>query len=830
MPTTETPKLLVLETNPEVSGAADRILSRDGWQVVIVGSTEDAAEQLRTAGSVPFALVISGSCEDASPCIDFLASVSSLSPLTQRMLWLPLDQPELLIDAVNTASIHACVTYPLEEEDLKIQAKECLERFNQNLEQDRFRKMIGRHNKKMFLLAKNLKKKRHSDRLLLDEKKVKRFRLEYELRKREREVEDQSGMSLGQLLRSLSIDNEPELLFALFVEVTEHLRGTIRDISQSRRLDWEPEGLGEILHREDHGDNTPPQLCDELITYAYRLVLDASRDSVSDTLVDMKLDHLNLDGQEDTDPEDKVARYYELNIEDNGLRAWLHRKQPIAGAGIEVTDILDYMTDHEINYGRVPSEQIIHWLEKGDEGAPKFLVAEARMPVEGKDGCVTYHFPTHYVNPGAMREDGSIDFRERGEVPHVEAGNLLAVKQAPKPGEMGVSVFGEEIFTPEPLDPAFVSGHGTTLSEDGLSMHAVEAGQPHVDPLGTISVNPEYVIQGDVDFNTGNIDFKGNVVVRGTIKQGFNVSAVNLTANEVEGATLSLSGDLNVSTGITDANIKTVGNIQAKFIHNSTVLGFGDFHVLKEIIDSEVTLSGCCDVRTGHVIASSISARQGIHAGKVGTPASAPPLLRVGTEKHIVAMLRNNKNQLSFSLDMISGLKEEIDELNAEDRRLESRAAEKTQIQKGLQEKIEMLKLRYVEAKEKGATVALSVLTRELKKILGQTKKAAEELQSVFAAQDRCRRDIERRTHEINRCEEENIRLMDEKRHIKEYAAKGEPDPTVTIHRNIIQKTRIQAVHSNFEVDDDIGPVKIKEVCFERNGRKYYQMEMESLK
>ena len=150
-------------------------------------------------------------------------------------------------------------------------------------------------------------------------------------------------------------------------------------------------------------------------------------------------------------------------------------------------------------------------------------------------------------------EDGRIDFRDRGSIPFVSKGDVLGTKRVPKQGKNGVNVSGEAILVDAPFDPVFGSGSGTSLSEDGTIITAALDGQPHLDYLGEISVNPELPIKGDVDFTTGNIDFKGHILVSGTVKEGFTVKGFSLTAKEVEGATLDLTGDLQVSNGITDA-------------------------------------------------------------------------------------------------------------------------------------------------------------------------------------------------------------------------------------------------------------------------------------
>ena len=48
-----------------------------------------------------------------------------------------------------------------------------------------------------------------------------------------------------------------------------------------------------------------------------------------------------------------------------------------------------------------------------DAGEEVLVVAKAKLPVHSRDGVVTYHFKSEYTNPGRVREDGSIDFRER---------------------------------------------------------------------------------------------------------------------------------------------------------------------------------------------------------------------------------------------------------------------------------------------------------------------------------------------------------------------------------------------------------------------------------
>lgn len=813
-------KVLILEDDRGIAEAAANVLSNAGWTVAFESESGPALARLESPGKLPFALVISGYRIGNLDGISLLTSVSSVSPMTQRMLWIPHDEPDALIEAVNKAGIHACMTYPVDSKNLVAQAEDCLERFRQDIRQSKFKQMIARHNKTIFQRAKNLKKKDQTDRLLLDEKRSKRSRLEFQLRKMTRETDTEHGVSLAALVAEKKIAKDPDSFLALFTAVAGQIKKLMVLLTDSQGGNgWAPRSVGDIIQNDATGF-VHPELLDSLIKTAYIAASETPIEKsdtghtppASDTVAD------------ETDPEtETIETYLNLIVDDNGVRAWIKKKKSLSAASfITAQAVSDFLTDQGICYGKVENKVIETWIKSGSDDA--LAVAKAKLPVPSKDGVITYQFKTEYTNPGEVRDDGSIDFRERGDVPYVESGDLLAEKKPPITGTKGINILGEEIFGREPLDPAFVQGHGTKMSEDGLIMFAETDGQPHLDPLGKITVNPEFVVSGDVDFETGNIDFEGNIVVRGIVKPGFTVSGVNLTADEVEGATISLSGDLNVSSGIRDANIKTVGNIRAKFVHNSTILGFGDFYILKEIIDSDILLSGCCNLEGGHVLGSKITAKRGVLAGKIGTPASSPVELKVGTEKHIVAMLRKNKDRLTDSLEAIEMLREEIRDLQGKDMALENVAAEKAGTQEAYQVRIELLKQKYLEIKDDGDTDAIGRLTRDLKKCFGITKGAARELQEVFERQDRLKCKIRDFEKQINQCEENNMKWVDERRYLKEYAGKGEPDPSVTVFRSIIQRTRIQGRYSRIVIDEDKGPIKIEEIAFEKGNHSYYEM------
>ena len=71
-----------------------------------------------------------------------------------------------------------------------------------------------------------------------------------------------------------------------------------------------------------------------------------------------------------------------------------------------------------------------------------------------------------------------------------------------------------------------------------------------------INVFPVYEVNGDVDYNTGNIDFVGTIVIRGNVRSGFKVKADGdiRIIGSVEGAELEAAGSIEISAGIIGQN------------------------------------------------------------------------------------------------------------------------------------------------------------------------------------------------------------------------------------------------------------------------------------
>ena len=195
----------------------------------------------------------------------------------------------------------------------------------------------------------------------------------------------------------------------------------------------------------------------------------------------------------------------------------------------------------------------------------ELVIARGVPPEPGKDGRVELLFPPDSKVPVVSGEDDErVDFRQRYVFVSVEPGQVLAVKHPPEPGRPGTGVKGEAIPPPSPREFTLCVGEGAVLTEDGARAVAARAGRPVAAHLGDsvkVSVLAELVHDGDVDLATGNIVFRGDVVITGNVGEGMAVEAGGnvRVAGLVSGARVLATGSVVVHGNILSSVIVAGG-------------------------------------------------------------------------------------------------------------------------------------------------------------------------------------------------------------------------------------------------------------------------------
>ncbi|MFH2092717.1 MAG: flagellar assembly protein A [Pseudomonadota bacterium] len=504
----------------------------------------------------------------------------------------------------------------------------------------------------------------------------------------------------------------------------------------------------------------------------------------------------------------EFGAFVDLQISEDRVQAWIRIPKTAQGTS-DIKPIKDLIKKRGIKHGVVSDLEILKFLKECTDPHEKFVVAQGIAPSVGTPARIEYHFNTESDTAGVINEDGSIDFTARGDSPFVKRGQLLAEKHPMQQPKSGVDVFGETLLVGDVDDVPLEAGDGTQLSEDGLKLTATITGQPSIDLKGVISVLESFTVNGDVDFKTGNINFNGNVIVKGTVKEGFTIECEELTANEINGGIIRIRGDLKVSNGIVNSNIQTEGSVQAKFLNKVRLYGYGDMMITREIMESHIAISGRLNNEAGRITASTISARKGMSLKQVGTDKAEYSTIKAGADDHIRWIAEKYESRIETKqkeLDLVVAQKIELDDAyNA----FHVDIANQTFAQEKIAKKIDFLENRIGEVTEKEEK---EKITKELKELEITVQKADERIRAIFEEQDltqqkssECEQKIEEITTAIKAIEVE-------KQSIVGRLEKEAPVPELKVTKRLYTGTRITGTQASMILKQDMGASKFTEI------------------
>lgn len=241
--------------------------------------------------------------------------------------------------------------------------------------------------------------------------------------------------------------------------------------------------------------------------------------------------------------------------------------------------IYDLLAEYGIKYGI--DDAAIEEYAKGKKLFKDLDVAHGLRPVNGTDGTAEFLFETNVSYAPKEREDGTVDYKDLGNIQNVAAGDLLCKISPPQEGTPGIDVLGTEVM-PRQGKPAVVGyGNGAELSEDGSEIRATIDGMVEFT-RGNIEVKNVYNIKGDVGPETGNISFNGAVVVQGNVLADYAIFAKGdiIVNGYVESSMLTSSGSVVIKNGVNGMKkglIKADGDVTVKFAEMAKVIAGGDF-------------------------------------------------------------------------------------------------------------------------------------------------------------------------------------------------------------------------------------------------------------
>jgi len=257
---------------------------------------------------------------------------------------------------------------------------------------------------------------------------------------------------------------------------------------------------------------------------------------------------------------------------------------------------------------------------------------------------------------GTIKEDGSIDYKEREAVKEVFQGDIVGEYFPEFEGNEGFNIYGQRVaIQEENLGPSL----GENLFVDPENPKIIRSSINGYLKLenGVLSATETLVIPGDVDYETGNIEFSGNIEIKGKVTEGFTVTSFgNLTVHGVvEAANLFSSQDMFLHSGVIAKEgykIECLGNFHARYVQNAHIHVKGDLKVDDFIYHSHVECNNEVLVhgKSGVIMGGKVIAFKKIEADVAGNKLGVATELFCGVDLELEDKIKKRKNEINVLL------------------------------------------------------------------------------------------------------------------------------------------------------------------------------------
>lgn len=337
-----------------------------------------------------------------------------------------------------------------------------------------------------------------------------------------------------------------------------------------------------------------------------------------------------------------------IKISEDSLKAYAYICPDQGKGSYTKEELYQKLKEYKVTYGLLEDE--IEAVINEKRYYEDVLIATGEEPINGENGQFEFLFNTNVDTRPKILVDGSVDYRSMGEVPIVEKGDEIVRYIAATKGKNGMNVRGSVIPAKNGKELLALRGKGFYMSEDKTTYYASITGK--VTYKDKLIVSNIFEISGDITNATGNVNFVGDVIIRGGVTTGCIIRAsgsITVDGN-VEAAQLIAGKDVTLKIGMQGGGIGYIeagGNVSGKFFEQVKVIAKGNVSanaMLNCDIETEeaVIVSG----KFGAIIGGTIMAYRGISATTIGNMSEVKTKIYTGTERDLYIELMQIENEI----------------------------------------------------------------------------------------------------------------------------------------------------------------------------------------
>lgn len=251
------------------------------------------------------------------------------------------------------------------------------------------------------------------------------------------------------------------------------------------------------------------------------------------------------------------------------------------------------------------------------------VLARGMMAVDGHGGQLLWNVSLNENREPAPNDDEKFDHRDVALFCSVAAGDVICEISDPQSGMAGRDVFGAPIPPPPTSLLPLRLGEGVELVENPRRIIATVGGSVDFDG-NSIRVAQIYKVHGDVDYNVGNIDFDGSVVITGNVIEGFRVAATGDVeiAGLVDSASVIAGGHIKIGGGVTGHGrsiLRAGGDITAHYLNGVNVQAGRHIHIDRQVRGCTIVCGGNITVDRGGIVGGRVRAAGNVRTTCLGS-------------------------------------------------------------------------------------------------------------------------------------------------------------------------------------------------------------------
>ena len=280
-------------------------------------------------------------------------------------------------------------------------------------------------------------------------------------------------------------------------------------------------------------------------------------------------------------------------------------------------------------------KNLVYLLKTGSVEYKRYMIAKGKKAEDGEDAGLLLLRPS---DDGTVLDAVSFDYigdridykcYMQKEYVSIKKGGMIGFYLPPTDRENGITVRGTDVSAKDGSNLHLELGDNVYMKHNKI-YSKIDGVIDYRDKNNTVflDVTDIYVVDGDVNYSTGNIDFSGKVIVKGDIFPGFVVDAGGdvIVAGSVHCGQVYSGRNISIGEGVIghEDGIKSIckaeGHIKARYVQYSILFSQENIVVYRSVVHSELYSNKSVAVLgdPGSIIGGTTVAMYGIESNIIG--------------------------------------------------------------------------------------------------------------------------------------------------------------------------------------------------------------------